>query len=298
LFDGSPAAQQILYLAKTQLLDEHAYVVHDPAEVKRHLDSIVYNVKTLLNGKPYYCLIEMQYFDQEASRGLVFPLQLESCIGMYFVQKGVPIRTIQATKRYPFLDIKGWKQDTRWRRKQRVVEVVSNILNPAMPGNAFAQGDHDLSTWHQYTPAQRHDIADAIAQCLAFHYRALQFVYACRPAAVVNAANYTPTTSQQPTQPPRSQPSSSSRRDRQQPPSLAELRGRMERTLAQLGIDHYQLLIGEPSNSARLFRVHQRDPNNRHLKAFLKVLNNYNHQGTDVPNLETLEARLTPLQLT
>jgi Holliday junction resolvasome RuvABC endonuclease subunit len=75
LFDGNPAGQQILYLAKTQLLDEHAYVVRDPAEVKRHLDSIVHRMETLLNGRPYYCLIEMQYFDQEASRGLVFPLQ-------------------------------------------------------------------------------------------------------------------------------------------------------------------------------------------------------------------------------
>jgi hypothetical protein len=75
LFDGNPAGQQILYLAKTQLLDERAYVVHDPAEVKRHLDSIVHRMETLLNGRPYYCLIAMQYFDQEASRGLVFTLQ-------------------------------------------------------------------------------------------------------------------------------------------------------------------------------------------------------------------------------
>jgi hypothetical protein len=284
-----------LYLAKTRLLDEHAYVVHDPAEVKRHLDRVVHQVETMLNGRPYYCLIEMQYFDQEASRGLVFPLQLESCIGMYFVQKGVNVKTIHATKRYPFLNIHGWKQDSRWRRKQRVVEVVSKILNPAVPGNAFAHRTHDLSTWNSLPPAQRHDAADSLAQCLAYHYRNLQAVYDCRPSppvVPVETAN-TPTTSQQANQPRLQQ--TTSRRERQQPPSLAEMRGKLERTLAQLRIDYYDLLRGEVRNSARLFRVYQHDPNNRHLKAFLQALNSYNSQGTDVLNLETLEARLTPL---
>jgi hypothetical protein len=63
LFDSRPAAQKILYLAKTQLLDEHAYVVHDPAEVERHLDMVVHQVETMLNGRPYYCSVEMQCFD-------------------------------------------------------------------------------------------------------------------------------------------------------------------------------------------------------------------------------------------
>ena len=81
-----------------------------------------------------------------------------------FRAKGNFIRTIHATKRYPFLDVDGWEQDTQWRRKQRVVDVVSNILNPAMPGNAFAQRVHDdLTNWHQCHPVQGHDIADAIA---------------------------------------------------------------------------------------------------------------------------------------
>jgi hypothetical protein len=69
----------------------------------------------------------------------------------------------------------------------------------------------------------------------------------------------------------------------------------MERTLAQLRIDYYHLLRGEPSNSARLFKLYQQDPNNKHLKAFLQALNSFNNGGTDVPDLETLEARLTPL---
>jgi hypothetical protein len=292
LFDSSPAAQRILFLAKTQLLDEHAYVVHDPAEVKGHLDSVVHQVETLLNGRPYYCLIEMQYFDQEASRGLVFPLQLESCIGMYFVQKGIPVRIIHATKRYSFLNIHGWKQDSRWRRKQRVVEVVSNILNPAVPGNAFAHRNHDLSAWNSSPPAQRHDVADAIAQCFVFHYRNLQAVYECRPSLPVGTAN-TPTTSQQAIQPPSQQ--TTARQGRQQAPSLAEMRGKLERTLAQLKIDYYELLKGEASNSARLLKVYRQHPSNKHLKAFLEALNSFNNTETDVLNLQTLEAQLTPL---
>jgi hypothetical protein len=292
LFDGKPTAQNILYLAKTQLLDEHAYVVHDPAEVKGHLDRIVHQVETLLNGRPYYCLIEMQYFDKEASRGLVFPLQLESCIGMYFVQKGIPVRIIHATKRYPFLNIQNWKQDTRWRRKQRVVEVVSNILNPAVPGNGFAHRNHDLSAWNSLPAAQRHDVADAIAQCLVFHYRNLQAVYEGRPSSPVETAN-TPTTSQQAIHPPLQQTTAS--RGRQQAPSLAEMRGKLERTLAQLKIDYYDLLKGEASNTARLFKVYRQHPDNKHLRAFLAALNSFNNTETDVLNLETLEARLTPL---
>jgi hypothetical protein len=53
----------------------------------------------------------------------------------------------------------------------------------------------------------------------------------------------------------------------------------MERTLAQLRIDYYQLLRGGPSDSARLFKVYQRDPNNTHLKAFLQALNSFNNGG-------------------
>jgi hypothetical protein len=173
-----------------------------------------------------------------------------------------------------------------------VVEVVSNILNPAVSSNAFAHRNHDLSTWNSLPAAKRHDVADAIAQCLVFHYRNLQTVYQCRPSPPVGTAN-TSTTSQQAIQPPLQQTTAS--RGRQQAPSLAEMRGKLERTFAQLKIDYYELLKGEASNSARLFKVFRQHPNNKHLKSFLAALNSFNNTETDVLNLETLEARLNPL---
>jgi hypothetical protein len=92
-----------LYTTKRRLLDEHAQVVHDVTAVKRHLDDITFTVETLLQGRPYWVLIEEQFTkfkaDPEAKRHtLVFTLQLESCIRMYFVQKGMQVRTIHATK--------------------------------------------------------------------------------------------------------------------------------------------------------------------------------------------------------
>jgi len=190
---------------------------------------------------------------------------------------GIPIRTIHATKQYPCLDIQGWKQDTRWRRKQCVVEVVSTMFNPAMPGNAFTQRDHDLSNWHQHAACttagycRRHCTmpcfppwSPAVCVCMqtccsSGSSRYPHNIPASNPATVT-ANNIKTTTGSKPF-------------------PVAELRGKMERTLAQLGIDHYQLLRGELSNSARLLRVHQQHPNIRHPKAFLQALNSYNQPG-------------------
>jgi hypothetical protein len=77
-------------------------------------------------------LVEEQFTqfgaDPEAKRcSMVFTLKLKSCISMYFVQQGVQVRTLHATKRFPFLGYAGWKQDTRWDRKQRVADVVKQL---------------------------------------------------------------------------------------------------------------------------------------------------------------------------
>jgi hypothetical protein len=106
----------------------------------------------------------------------------------------------------------------------------------------------------------------------------------------VETAN-TPTTSLEAIQPPSQQ--TTARQGRQQAPSLAEMCGKLERTLAQLKIDYYELLKGEASNLARLFKVYREHPNNKHLKAFLAALNSFNNTETDVLNLQ--KARLTPL---
>jgi hypothetical protein len=144
-------------------------------------------VETLLKGRPFWVLIEEQYTqfraDSEAKRcALVFTLRLESCTSMYFVQKGVQVRTIHATKRFPFLGYAGWKQNTRWDRKQRVAAEVSKLLDPSLPGNEFAHREHDLTNWSDLPMTQRHDIADAISQALSYYYTNMQDVMDCNPS--------------------------------------------------------------------------------------------------------------------
>jgi hypothetical protein len=159
-----------MYTAKCPLLDEHAKVIHDVTPVKHILDSITRTVRTLLKKTPFWVLIEEQFtqFREEPEKDrfkMVFTLQLESCISMYFVQQGIEVRTIHSTKRFPFLGYAGWKSDTRWDRKQRVAAEVSSLLDPSVPGNEFARREHDLTNWESLT--QRHDVADAISQCHA-----------------------------------------------------------------------------------------------------------------------------------
>jgi hypothetical protein len=296
LFDGSPSAQKIMFVTNRPLLDEHQYVIHDVAPVKRHLDEITLLTNTLLNGRPYFVLIEQQFTlyqnDPEAKRqGLVFPLQLESCIAMYYVQRGIEVKTIHATQRYPFLGLHGWKQDSRWQRKQNVVNSVAQLLSTNTPGNQFAYRDHDLSEWEKKPPSQRSDMADAIAQALCYVYRNIQAVYECQPYSPLTTLTQTPTpsTSQQT---PVGQPQRQVRRPK---PTRAELRGKLELTLSRLGIDFRELLKDEPTNSAKLYKIYKHHPNNKHLLAFLEALDAYNSQKTDIPDVDTLSARLTPL---
>jgi hypothetical protein len=295
LFDGSPSAQKIMFVTNRPLLDEHQYVIHYVVPVKQHLDEITLLTNTLLNGRPYFVLIEQQFTlyqnDPEAKRqGLVFPLQLESCIAMYYVQRGIEVKTIHATQRYPFLGVHGWRQDSRWQRKQNVVNEVTLLLSSATPGNQFGLRDHNLSEWETKPTSQRSDMADAIAQALCYIYRNIQSVYECKPASPVPTLTQTPTpsTSQQPVGQPQRQP-------RRPKPTRADLRGKLEFTLSRLGIDFYELLKDEPTNAAKLYKLFKHHPNNKYLLAFLDILDEYNSQGKDIPDIDTINARLTPL---
>jgi hypothetical protein len=283
-----------MFVTNRPLLHEHQYVIHDVAPVKRHLDDITHLTNTLLNGRPYFVLIEQQFTlyqnDPEAKRqGLVFPLQLESCIAMYYVQKGIEVKTMHATQRYPFLGLHGWRQDSRWQRKQNVVTVVTQLLNTATPDNQFAHMDHDLSGWEERPPSQRSDMADAIAQALCYVYRNLRGVYECQPYSPQTPQTPTPSTSQQLVSQPQRQP-------RRPKPMRAEVRGKLEYTLSKLGIDFYALLKNEPTNSAKLYKVFSRHPNNKHLLAFLDMLDEYNSQGKSITDIESLSTRITPLR--
>lgn len=157
----------------------------------------------------------------------------------------------------------------------------------AIPGNQFAFRDHDLSEWENKPPSQRSDMADS--QALCYIYRNIQSVYECKPASPVPTLVQTPTpsTSQQPVGQPQRQP-------RRPKPTRAELRGKLEFTLSRLGIDFYELLKDEPTNAAKLYNLFKYHPNNK-LLAFLEILDEYNSQGKDIPDIDTINARLTPL---
>jgi hypothetical protein len=73
----------------------------------------------------------------------------------------------------------------------------------------------------------------------------------------------------------------------------ADMRGKLELMLGQLGIEYSEL--GEQRSSARLFNMFQLDPKNRHLLAFLKALDEYNQQGTIITDEASLAARITPI---
>lgn len=296
LFDGDASAQKILWLEKRQLLDEHAYDVHDYEAVKRHLDAIKYQADTMLQGRPYWVLAEQQFFDQEANAGLVFNLQLEAAVATYFRAHEIPVRLIHATNRYPFLGIDRWRQKTRYERKKRVVSEVKRLLDPRQPNNEFGRRPHNLTAWNGLADAQRHDMADAIAQCLHFYYRNLQAVRECTVAPPVTAG----VTGNQALLPAAAaataaQAGPSSRQRPKTPPRKITVRGKLEQTLAQLGIAYRDLLKGESTATSKLYRVWQEQPNNPHLVSFLETLSAYNSRGDQITSEAELEQRLTPL---
>jgi len=299
LFDGAPAAQQILWLERRQLLDEHAKVVHDYEAVKRHLDAIKYQVDTMLQGRPYWVLVEQQYFDSESKSGLVFNLQLESAVAMYFRAHQIDVRLIQATKRFPFLGIDGWAKDTRYQRKKRVVAKVKELLDPTVVGNRFGSRRHNLEGWTGLPDSSRHDMADAIAQCLHYYYRNLQAV---REGTVVPPPAATAATNHG-SQPPAAAAAAaaaaagSNHRQQVQRPSKMAVRGKLERTLGQLDINYGNLLKGEHTASKKLWRVYQNHPRNPHLvTVFWKhSMITTDRQGAHITEEAALEGRLTPL---
>jgi hypothetical protein len=148
-----------------------------------------------------------------------------------------------------------------------------------------------LTNYKSLPETKRHDIADAISQCLLYYYRNLQDVKDCNPSPPVTATDSTPSTSSAHQTP----PAAPRHKHKHHKTSKAEVRGKMERTLNQLGISYPDLLRGEQRSAARLFKVFEREPQNPYLLAFPTALDEYNQQGTNMTDEATLEARLTPL---
>jgi Holliday junction resolvasome RuvABC endonuclease subunit len=277
LFDA--AAQRILYLRTHKLLAEHEGFVTSTADVKQHLDEMTALIETLLHGRDYWVLVEQQWMDTDAKAGLFFNIQLQMCIEMFFLQKGRAVKTIHATKRYPFLGIDTWKTDTRAARKNKLVKVVSRLLDPSeFQHNTFATRQHNLVDWdHALTksPADRRDMADALVQALCHYYRHLSDVLDGNVRETRDVAAVTP-----PQHMPR-------KRSKGTNPSLklsvsprTALRANLQKTLATLQTNYRAQLRGLGSDAERLLAVYEKDPHDKNLAKFMLALNRFNAQGT------------------
>jgi hypothetical protein len=194
MFDA--AAQRIMYMRTHKLLAEHESFVTSTADVKEHLDEMTALIEILLQGRDYWVLVQQQFMDADARAGLYFNVQLQMLIDMYYLQKGRAVKTIHATKRYSFLGIHTWKTDTRAARKNKVVKVVSRLLDPSeFQHNTLAARQHNLADWDHAldkSPADRRDMADALVQALCHYYRHLSDVLDGNVCEASNATAVTP----------------------------------------------------------------------------------------------------------
>jgi Holliday junction resolvasome RuvABC endonuclease subunit len=263
-----------------KLLSEHESFVTSTADVKEHLDGLTALVETLLQGRDYWVLVEQQFMDADAKQGLYFNIQLQMFIEMYYLQKGKAVKTIHATKRYSFLGIHTWKTDTRAARKNKVVRVVSRLLDPAeFQDKTFATRRHNLVDWGHAlmsSPADRRDMADALVQALCHYYRHLSDVLDGNVHETRDVAAVTPPPQPQPRK--RSKSTNPSTQLSVSPRTV--LRANLQKTLAQLQTKYRAQLRGLGSDAARLLAVHGKDPNDKNLARFMLALNRFNGQGT------------------
>ena len=162
--------QTIVYWNRHKLLDAHEQVVRSTDQVKRYLDSITDNVEAALpRHADYWVLVEQQPWDSDSKKGIVFNLQLQQAIVMYYLCKGKSVRVLSASERYKFLGIRNWQQMTRHFRKVSTANAVRQLLEPR-EDSSFAGRNHDLRMW-QAAEEQQHDMADALGQLLRYYYR-------------------------------------------------------------------------------------------------------------------------------
>jgi hypothetical protein len=160
--------QTIVYWSRSKLLDFHESVVRSTDQVRRYLDSITDNITAALKTDDYWVLVEEQPLDSDSKKGIVFNLQLQQAIVMYYMCHGKNVRVLSPSERYKFLGIRNWQQMTRHFRKVSTANAVRQLLEPG-EDNSFARRNHDLRVWHAAGENQ-HDLADALGQVLCYFY--------------------------------------------------------------------------------------------------------------------------------
>jgi hypothetical protein len=219
-------------------------------------------IETLLQGRDYWVLVEQQFMDADAKAGLYFNIQLQMLIEMFYLQKGRAVKTIHATKRYPFLGIHTWKTDTRAARKNKVVKGVCSLLDPTdFQHNTFATRQHNLVDWDhalKKSPADRRDMADALVQALCHYYRHLSDVLDGNVRDAWHDVAQTP-----PQHNPRKKSKSANPSLQLSVSPRTALRANLQKTLATLQTKFRAQLRGLGSDAERLLAVHKQDPNDK-----------------------------------
>jgi hypothetical protein len=249
---------------------------------------------------------------------IVFNLQLQQAVVMYFLCRAKSVRVLSASERYKFLGITNWQQMTRHFRKVSTANAVRQLLE-ASEENLFAGRNHDLRMWQAARESQ-HDMADALRQVLCYFYRNREAVADGRvvEAELTNrlvAPELATSSAQQQQQPSlrydRSSsgsagagPSSSQKKAKHDSAARhIKAKALLQKTLTQLQAEHPELLPRtqgsaqqKSRNAEQLYKVYQTPHrNSRTLQEFLRYLNNYNQKGTNLHNLANLNARLTHL---
>jgi hypothetical protein len=265
----------------------------------------------------YWVLVEEQPWDSDSKKGVVFNLQLQQAIVMYYLCKGRMVRVLSASERFKFLGIRNWQQMTRHYRKVSTANAVRQLLEPRAD-NAFAGRNHDLRMWQAARESQ-HDMADALGQLLCYFFRSLDAVAAGRvvEAELTNrlvAPELAASSAQQQQQPSlrhnRSSsgsggagPSTSEKKAKHDTAARhIEAKALLQQTLTKLQAEHPRLFPRaqgaaqqHSSNAEKLFKVYKQHQNSSTVQEFLKYLNNYNQKGTNLHNVDNLNARLAHL---
>jgi pentose-5-phosphate-3-epimerase len=125
-FDST--TQTIVYWNKLKLLDVHEQVIRSTDQVERYLDSITDNVTAALKSDEFWVWVEEQPWDSDCKKGIVFNLQLQQAIVMYYLCQGKTVRVLSTSERYKFLGINNWQQMTRHYRKVSTANAVRQLL--------------------------------------------------------------------------------------------------------------------------------------------------------------------------
>lgn len=273
-------SQSILYLERKPLLAKHEPIVRSVDQVKAALDQVTAAVTTLLQGRPFYVVLDEQ-FVSKTKHPIVFSVQLETAITMYYQCKDIPVVRVGSKERYDFLDID--RKLSAYKKKAAATNKLKGLITS---NNPFARNPaHKTEAFR----GKLDDMSDAAAMALAQMYRQHTDVME-RKVVRASVTTDNPLDIATP-----ARPGSSRQQKRAKTESISSttVKAELQKLMTRLQMsEHYAAMRGLPSNAAKLRAVHQREPNRKDVAAFMALLNRWNHQGIDVRDEYSLSNRL------